>query len=108
MPQRRVVRRLVQALRGRVRSSVVADEVEVLPGGRRDAKGLLHQAVRFISIPVRPIVTTHLQIRVASTSAVRSFASSCGCHRWCKAVSAPLSFHLSVCQETARHPTRAP
>lgn len=79
MPQSRITGWVVKVLRIGVGSGAVADEVKVISAGGCDAERLLHQAIGLIPITIRTIFLRHLEVRVATTSALRCFTSS-----WCR------------------------
>jgi hypothetical protein len=56
LAQARVVGRLHQQVRSRVRAGVIADQVKVLAVGRCDAEGLLDQTIGLVTVGVFVVV----------------------------------------------------
>lgn len=84
---------------GRVGAGVVADEMEVLPGGGEDAEGLLDETVGFVSVP---LLALH---RVCRRAVARHCRSNC---RGVEAAATPLALHFAVGEKAARNSASAP
>jgi hypothetical protein len=76
MAQRGIGGGLLEISGGRMRARVVADQVEVLAGGRRDAEGLLHQPVGLIPVAIWAFVGAFSAVFIAAASAFRRLAAS--------------------------------
>lgn len=77
----------------------------MLAFARRDAEGLLHQAVGFVAIPIA--ITIHLCIFVRRSPTIRCFPTQSPWRRY-KIPSSPLALHFAVCQEASRDSTSTP
>jgi hypothetical protein len=94
--QLRVAGRLLQVLRDGRRAGEVADEMQVLAVGGGDAERLLDQTVGLVAVAVWAF------IRGIVVFGSRRFGSGA------EGAAAALALHLAVCEEAARHATRAP
>jgi hypothetical protein len=91
-----VAGRLLQVLRDGRGAGEVADEMQVLAVGRCDAERLLDQAVGLVAVAVRAFV------RGVVIFGSRRLGSGA------EGAATALALHLAVCEEAARHATRAP
>ena len=94
MPESWVGCGLLKVGGGWVRARIVTDQVQVLPGRGGDTERLLHEAVGFISIPIRTLVGAVASIIVAASAFRRLSRSRNGRLRTSTATSFP--FHFTV------------
>lgn len=107
LSQHRINSGLLQVGGRRFGARVVADEVEVLASGSRDAEWLLHQVVRLISVTIGSLICPVTKLLIIFRCGLRCLAGS-GYGALRNIATSVLALHLSVRQKAAGDSTCTP